>query len=205
MWPFCYHQALKGQTFGLSDYWIILNVLKSTFKKLNPAKKVHLRIFKRRITVDKQLRMFWKYKMLWIKWYPLKRGAGIYLLKVNNRSTRTRCEICSKLTICVVLVYLLLTLSIFDTCSSVSIVNFEYKRVNYIPDMTKALGKTIVKMSKLETKYFNNSTLGNRGKYKKQKWFCSNLWKKRGKNVVQIWNHVILMRMKPFGKIRNLF
>ena len=29
------------------------------------------------------------------KEYP----AGIYLLKVNNRSTRTRCEICSKLTI----------------------------------------------------------------------------------------------------------
>ena len=25
--------------------------------------------------------------------------AGIYLLKVNNRNTRTRCEICSKLTI----------------------------------------------------------------------------------------------------------
>ena len=25
--------------------------------------------------------------------------AGIYLLKVNNKSTRTRCEICSKLTI----------------------------------------------------------------------------------------------------------
>ena len=161
MWPFCYHQTLKGQTFGLSDYWIILNVLKSTFKKLNPAKKVHLRIFKRRITVDKQLRMFWKYKMLWIKWSPLKRGAGIYLLKVNNRSTRTRCEICSKLTICVVLVYLLLTLSIFDTLL--------------------------------------------KGKYKKQKWFCSNFWKKRGKNVVQIWNHVILMRIKPFGKIRNLF
>ena len=37
---------------------------------------------------------------------PLKKGtigsrnpAGIYLLKVNNRNTRTRCEICSKLTI----------------------------------------------------------------------------------------------------------
>ena len=29
------------------------------------------------------------------KIYP----AGIYLLKVNNRNTRTRCEICSKLTI----------------------------------------------------------------------------------------------------------
>ena len=25
--------------------------------------------------------------------------AGIYLLKVSNRNTRTRCEICSKLTI----------------------------------------------------------------------------------------------------------
>ena len=25
--------------------------------------------------------------------------AGIYLLKVNNRNTRTKCEICSKLTI----------------------------------------------------------------------------------------------------------
>ena len=46
--------------------------------------------------------------------------AGIYLLKVNNRNTRTKCEICSKLTI--------------KTperrlwpipCSSVSIVNFE--------------------------------------------------------------------------------
>ena len=52
-------------------------------------------------------------------------AAGIYLLKVNNRNTRTRCEICSKLTIKtpgvfivnfehishLVLVFLLLTLS----------------------------------------------------------------------------------------------
>ena len=41
--------------------------------------------------------------------------AGIYLLKVNNRNTRTRCEICSKLTIN----------TSFTPCSSVSIVNFE--------------------------------------------------------------------------------
>ena len=49
--------------------------------------------------------------------------ALIYLLKVNNRNTRTKCEICSKLTIktperChwrVVLVFLLLTLNIFHT------------------------------------------------------------------------------------------
>ena len=40
--------------------------------------------------------------------------AGIYLLKVNNRNTRTSCEICSKLTKkTLVLVSLLLTLNIF--------------------------------------------------------------------------------------------
>ena len=38
--------------------------------------------------------------------------VGIYLLKVNNRNTKTRCEICSKL-------------AIKAPCSSVSIVNFE--------------------------------------------------------------------------------
>ena len=40
--------------------------------------------------------------------------AGIYLLKVNNRNTRTRCEICPKLTIKT------------PERSSVSIVNFEH-------------------------------------------------------------------------------
>ena len=39
--------------------------------------------------------------------------VGIYLLKLNNRNTRTRCEICSKLTMELI------------PCSSVSIVNFE--------------------------------------------------------------------------------
>ena len=40
--------------------------------------------------------------------------VGIYLLKVNNRNTRTRCEIFSKLTIKTkILVSLLLTLNIF--------------------------------------------------------------------------------------------
>ena len=40
--------------------------------------------------------------------------AGNCMFKVNNRNTRTRCEICSKLTI-----------TYFTPCSSVSIVNFE--------------------------------------------------------------------------------
>ena len=44
-----------------------------------------------------------------------------YMFKVNNRNTRTRCGICSKLTIktperrSIILVYLLLTLNIFHT------------------------------------------------------------------------------------------
>ena len=52
-------------------------------------------------------------------------SAGFYLLKVNNRNTRSKCEICSKLiiktperrhyAIGVVLASLLLTLNIFHT------------------------------------------------------------------------------------------
>ena len=61
-------------------------------------------------------------------WYLL---SGIYLLKSNYRSTRTRCEICSKLIIKtpvrpgVVLLSLSLTLNIFHTLC-VSVVNFEH-------------------------------------------------------------------------------
>ena len=51
--------------------------------------------------------------------------VGLYLLKVKNRNTRTRREICLKLTIKtgVVLVSLLLA---FTPCSNVSIVNVEH-------------------------------------------------------------------------------
>ena len=51
--------------------------------------------------------------------------AGICLLKGNNRNTRTRCEICSKLTI--------KTLGRRQWCSgvSVSIVNFEQVNVGW--------------------------------------------------------------------------
>ena len=46
---------------------------------------------------------------------------GIYLLKVNNRITRTRFEICSKLTI-----------KTPEPCSSVSIVNFEQVNAHWV-------------------------------------------------------------------------
>ena len=52
----------------------------------------------------KMTTMFWKRKVLpftkiAVRKTPVTNPAGIYLLKVNNRNTRTRCEICSKLTI----------------------------------------------------------------------------------------------------------
>ena len=50
-----------------------------------------------------------------ILWLYFGNPAGIYLLKVNNRNTRTRCEICSKLTI-----------KTPERRSGVFIVNFEH-------------------------------------------------------------------------------
>ena len=52
---------------------------------------------------------YWHYKYAQII-NPLNL-AGIYMLKVNNKNFRARCEICSKLTT----VSLLLTLNIFHT------------------------------------------------------------------------------------------
>ena len=48
--------------------------------------------------------------------------AGIYLLKVSSKNTRTRSEICSKLTI-------------KTPCSSVSIVNFEHVIAGWVRDI----------------------------------------------------------------------
>ena len=54
--------------------------------------------------------------------------AGNYMFKVNNKNTRTRCEICSKLTVTTpekrTLNIQLLTY--FTPCSSVSIINFKH-------------------------------------------------------------------------------
>ena len=66
--------------------------------------------------------------------------TGIYLLKFNNRNTRTRCKICFKfnkkdtrMTPGVALVSLLLTLNIFTPRPSVSIVNFEHIIPGWVP------------------------------------------------------------------------
>ena len=55
-------------------------------------------------------------------WIPekLSKKAGIYLLKVNKRNTRTRCEMCSKLIIKIPerLVFLLLTFVFYSNANA---------------------------------------------------------------------------------------
>ena len=75
-----------------------------------------------------------------MKWVKVKKliPSQHYLFKVEKRNTRKRCEICSKLTITyitiiidVILVFLMLTLNIFQTFSGVSIVDFERLNVSW--------------------------------------------------------------------------
>ena len=54
-------------------------------------------------------------------------------------------------------------------------------RANQVPYMTKALRKAIMKRSELESKYVKNKTSENLKSYKKQKNFCSKLYKKEKK------------------------
>ena len=65
-----------------------------------------------------------------------KEQLSIYFFKANNRNTRKRCEICSKLTIKtpddVVLVFLSLTWTYFTSFSSVPIVDFKPVNISYI-------------------------------------------------------------------------
>ena len=51
-------------------------------------------------------------------------------------------------------------------------------RANYVPYMTKYLRKGIMKRSELETKYVKTKTPESYQTYKKQRNFCSELYKK---------------------------
>ena len=72
---------------------------------------------------------------LWVILFSINsNSAGIYLLKVNNRNTRIRCEICSKLTIKIPErrqwdrsgIFIVHFEHISHLVSTVSIVNFEH-------------------------------------------------------------------------------
>ena len=57
---------------------------------------------------------------------------------------------------------------------------------NHVPYMTKALRKAIMKRSELESKYVKNKTNENLKSYKKQRNFCSKLYKKERKKYYEM-------------------
>ena len=87
------------------------------------CKEILIRTISTRSACSLSWNEFWWLCML------LHRPAGIYLLKVNSRNTRTMCEICSKLTLKTPMVSfwcLFCKLWIYFTpCSCVSIFNLE--------------------------------------------------------------------------------
>ena len=73
-----------------------------------------------------------KYKNIRLRFFKNTIPAGNYMFGVNNRNTRTMCEICSKLTIKITEqrhrrcsgIFIVNFKTTFTSCSSVSIVNF---------------------------------------------------------------------------------
>ena len=59
----------------------------------------------------------------------------------------------------------------------------KFIKANEVPYMTKALRKAIMKRSELESKYLKNKIYQNKKIYKKQKNFCSKLYKKERKKL----------------------
>ena len=57
-------------------------------------------------------------------------------------------------------------------------------RGNQAPYITKAYKKAVMKRSELKTKYLKNSTLENFNKFRKQKYFCSRVYKKERKKFL---------------------
>ena len=98
-------------------------------------------------------------------------STPVVLFKVNNRNIRTRCEICSKLTIKIPYLKIFLR-TYFTPCSSVSIVNFEYViagsnsiygHTHY--DVTQILGLMECLKIKIITKAATGSALKNFAKF----------------------------------------
>ena len=61
-------------------------------------------------------------------------------------------------------------------------------RANHVPCMTKYLRKAIMKRSELETKYVKTKTPESYQIYKKQRNFCSKLYKKERKKYYNSFN-----------------
>ena len=100
--------------------------------------------------------------------------VGLYLVKVNNRNTRTRCKICSKLTMKTTerrhwrrSGVFIINLVYFTPCSIVSTVNFEHVIAGWINS----------KESEIRFCLGSNSA----------KWHVRNLWRWESLSVVPRW------------------
>ena len=81
----------------------------------------------------------------------------------------------------------------------------KFVRANHAPYMTKPLRKAIMKRSELQSKYHKKATEENKTRYKKQKNFCSKLYKREKKryynnlNLNDITDNKIFWKtVKPF-------
>ena len=77
------------------------------------------------------------------------------------------------------------------------------QRANHKSYMTKTLRKAIMKRSELATKYHKTKSIEDYNNYKKQRNFCSKLYKKERKKFRTIWTLKILQITKNFGKHSN--
>ena len=71
---------------------------------------------------------------------------------------------------------------------------------DHVPYMTKALRKAIMKRSELESKYVKNKTNENLKSYKKQRNFCSKLYKKERKKYYEMLDLKNVTDNKEFWK-----
>ena len=78
-------------------------------------------------------------------------------------------------------------------------------RANHVPYMTKALRKAIMKRSELESKYVKNKTSANLKSYKKQRNFCSKLYKKERKKYYKSLDLNNVTDNKKFWKTAKAF
>ena len=90
---------IDPSVFSSSSYEEVL-VLYISRRHLSSKYLILLLLIGLRIYINgKYLNCFAKEEFNISFFYASPKLAGIYLFKVNNRNTRTRCEICSKLTI----------------------------------------------------------------------------------------------------------
>ena len=84
-------------------------------------------------------------------------------------------------------------------------VKTKIKRANEVPYMTKALRKAIANRSRLENRYYRLKTEDSKISYKKQKNFCSRLYKKERKKFYENLDQKNITDPKKFWKTMTPF